>query len=62
MRIVFGRDRQAATGPLIVNIIYLFDFFLVKKYFPDIPGQDACRSVAEVVLKGAARPGGYVWY
>ena len=44
MRYVVGRDRQAATGQLIISIIYLlinFIYLFVKKYFPDIPDQDA---------------------
>jgi hypothetical protein len=44
MRYVVGRNRQAATGQLIISIIYLlinFIYLFVKTYFPDIPDQDA---------------------
>ena len=34
MRYVVGRDRQAAAGQLIINIIYLFDNFLWKNISP----------------------------
>ena len=44
MRIVVGRNRHAATGQLIITVIYLlinFIYLFVKIYFPDIPDQDA---------------------
>ena len=43
MRYVVGRSRQAGAGQLTFKnnyFFYLFDNFLVKRYFPDIPGQD----------------------
>ena len=34
MRYVVGRDRQTATGQLIINIIYLFDNLVGQDIFP----------------------------
>jgi hypothetical protein len=44
MRYEVGRNRQAATGQLIINFVYFlinFVYLFVRRYFPDTPRQDA---------------------